>query len=301
MLKKHHRSFYDRYDINDALKFQDFKEFCSKFLASLKVRMLIQGNIIESRALYMTQLIITNMSITKIETSINEKMSEVYQIPLGCSNFKVKSLRQNDKNSVIKNYYQVGRATIQNESLSEFLVSVINEPLFDTLRSHEQLGYGVACTLRKNDGILGILITVEYQENKNSAKVIDLKIEKFLKCFYETLTQISDKDFAAVKRSMVSLKLVADTDLENEVNRNWEEIRNGENLFNKNELEALETEKLSKDLVVNFYENVFLSSKSTRKLSVQVTGDNIKNVQNCSFKDLNEFKQNLILIKLSFN
>lgn len=266
--------------------------------------MLIQGNIIESRALYMTQLIITNMSITKRETSIDENMSEVYQIPLGCSDVKVKSMRQNDKNSVIKNYYQVGKATVQNECLSELLVSVINEPLFDTLRSHEQLGYGVACTLRKNDGILGILITVEYQENKNSANLIDMKIEKFLKCFNETLSQISDKDFAAVKRSMVSLKLLADTDLENEVNRNWEEIRSGENLFNRNELEAFETEKLSKDLVVNFYESVFLSSASTRKLSVQVIGkanDNIKNIQNCSFKDLNEFKQNLILIKLSFN
>lgn len=239
------------------------------------------------------------MSITGVEAAINEKVSQIYQIPLGSSSVKVKSFRQNDKNSVIKNYYQVGKATIQNECLTEFLVCVVSEPLFDTLRSHEQLGYGVACTLRKNEGILGITITVEYQENKNSANVIDMKIEKFLKYFYETLSTISDSDFAAVKRSIVSLKLIADTDLEMEVNRNWDEIRNGENMFDTNELEAAETEKLTKDMVVSFYESIFLSSESSRKLSVQVVGNvngESKNVKSSMLQDLNNFKQNLKLI-----
>lgn len=240
-------------------------------MKSLKAKILIQGNIIESRAMYISQVIINNLKI-KENTEVNtSSLSEIHQIPLGSSYLKVKSMRQNDKNSVVKNYYQVGKATIQNECMAEFLVSVINEPLFDTLRSHEQLGYGVACTLIKNCGVLGVKITVEYQENRNSAEKIDEKIEEFLQNFHKILIEINTDDFLSSKRSIVSLKLIADSELEKEVNRHWEEIRNGENIFDRNELEAFETENLTKDEIVDFYTKTFLSNK--RKLSTQVIGD----------------------------
>lgn len=239
-------------------------------MKSLKARILIQGNIIESRALCISQVIINNLKIRESEDMKSLTAAEIHQIPLGSSYLKVKSMRQNDKNSVVKNYYQVGKASIQNECMAEFLVSVINEPLFDTLRSHEQLGYGVSCTLRRNCGVLGITITVEYQENKNSAEKIDEKIEEFLQNFHKILSEINVEDFSSAKRSIVSLKLIADSELEKEVNRHWEEIRNGDNVFDRNELEAFETENLTKDEIVEFYTKTFLSNK--RKLSVQVIG-----------------------------
>ena len=186
-------------------------------------------------------------------------------------------MRESDKNSVVKNYYQVGKATIHTECMAEFLVSILNEPLFDILRSHEQLGYGVACTLRKNCGVLGITITVEYQ--KNSAEFVDEKIEEFLQNFLKTLTDTKIDEFNSIQKSIVSLKLISDNELEKEVNRSWEEIRSNENLFDRNDLEACETKKLTKDEVVEFYTQTFLSNK--RKLSVQVIGEEkLKNDEN---------------------
>jgi nardilysin len=271
ILKKNHRSFFDRYEIVDSLNYQSFKEFCGNFTESLKAKILIQGNIIESRAHYISQVIINNLKIKENSEYHSLNSSEIHQIPLGSSFLKVKSMRQHDRNSVIKNYYQIGKATIKNECMAEFLVSVINEPLFDTLRSHQQLGYGVACTLRRNNGVLGITITCEYQENINSAEKIDEKIEEFLQNFQTILSGINDKDFTSAKRSIVSLKLLADTELEKEVNRHWEEIRNGEYIFDRSELEAFETENLTKEEIVDFYSNTFQLNK--RKLSVQVKGE----------------------------
>jgi secreted Zn-dependent insulinase-like peptidase len=273
VLKKYHRSFYDRYHDVDSLNFKEFKEFCETFLKSLRVKVLIQGNLIESRAFYISQLILTNLEINGENLQVFENTSSILRIPIGSSYLKINSPRRNDKNCIIKNYYQVGKATIHAECMTEFLVNILNEPLFDTLRSHEQLGYGVACTFRKNCGTLGLIITVEYQENKNSADIIDEKIEDFLRKFYCVLKSLSSDEFSSVKRSIVSLKLIADNELEKEVNRNWNEIRSGENLFDRSELEAFEVDKLMKDEVVDFYIRVFLSHTETRKISVQVTGD----------------------------
>lgn len=64
------------------------------------------------------------------------------------------------------------------------------------------------------------------------------------------------------------MKLFDDTDLEKEVNRNWDEIRNGENCFDRNILEAFEMAKVTKADIIDFYEKTFLSVVDVRKLSV---------------------------------
>lgn len=287
------------------MNYPEFKEFCSSFIKSLKVKILVQGNIDESCANGITQLIITNLSIGKCDTDEKKVCPEIFKIPLGSSYVKVKSLRHNGTNSILKNYYQVGKATIHSECMTEFLVGVINEPLFDTLRSHEQLGYGVACSVRKNGGIVGLLITVEYQENKYSAHVIDEKIEEFLRNFFDKLKAMTDKEFSSVKRSIVSLKLIADSDLEKEVNRNWDEVRTGEYVFDRNILEAFEIERLTRENAIKFYDETFLSTINARKLSVQVIGnacaafkiikslDEEKSSRECFVNDLAKFTENL--------
>lgn len=302
VLKKHHRSFYDRHENVDLLQHQSFKEFHVSLISSLRVKMLVQGNISEQQAMQMTKMIINNLNIESETPLLTENLSEIHKIPIGTSYVKVTSMRHNDLNSIIKNYYQVGKSTIHKECMTEFIVSVLNEPLFDTLRSHEQLGYGVACTLRQNCGVLGITITVEYQENKNSAELIDSKIDEFLTNFVDILKKTSDKDFLSAKHSIVSLKLITDSDLEKEVDRNWGEVRNGEYVFDRNKLEAFEIEKLSKQEIIKFYNKVFLSPNETRKLSVQVKGDGRKNIKmsdddkilrNNFVREINDFKQNL--------
>ena len=42
----------------------------------------------------------------------------------------------------------------------------MDEPVFDVLRTREQLGYNVYVTLRNTFGILGFSITVDFQADK---------------------------------------------------------------------------------------------------------------------------------------
>lgn len=242
------------------------------------MKVLIQGNIVESRAQYVNAMILQNLKLSKsLDNHLQIPSAQVYQLPLGANIIKLHSMRSNnDHNSVIKNYYQIGMGSIKVECLAEFLVSLLTEPLFDILRTHEQLGYGISCCARKNNGMLAITITVEYQENKNSSEIIDEKIEEFLREYESTLNSINDADFSAAKRCFLSSKLSNDTDLEMEVNRNFEEMRNIEVVFNRNELEASAIEGIKKEEIFDFYKRIFISRDSVRKLSTQIIG-NINN------------------------
>jgi nardilysin len=44
--------------------------------------------------------------------------------------------------------------------------NLMEEPVFDVLRTQEQLGYNVYATLRNTFGVLGFSITVDFQVDK---------------------------------------------------------------------------------------------------------------------------------------
>jgi nardilysin len=245
-----------------------FKEFIFKFLKSLKFKVLIQGNFKKSQALEITKNILKNFNDEGL-TFKKMKVGSTNKLPIGNVYLRVKSLLPNDKNSVIKNYYQIGEATSESECLLELVVKIMREPLFNHIRTREQLGYSVSCSSKKDDNILGLSITVESQEKRNSSWIVDSKVENFLKDFSRLLSEVNEEDFEMMKRSIISHKRSNETDLESDVNKNWIEIRESKYHFERNDIEARQMAILKKeDLKIFFIEN-FLSS-NVRKLSTHV-------------------------------
>lgn len=252
-----------------------FKEFIFKFLKSLKFKLLIQGNFTKSQALEVSQCVIKNFN-NEGSTTKKHKNVSTCEIPIGASYLRVKSLLANDKNSVIKNYYQLGTPSMETECLLELLVKVMREPLFNHIRTQEQLGYAVTCSSKKDDNMLGFTITVETQEKRHSSWVVDAKIESFLKDFLPLLEQMSVDDFTIIKRSIIAQKRSPDADLETEVIRNWGEIRENKFQFERGDIEARQLELLRKDDLVMFFRDHFLSG-TERKLSVHVVANEDSN------------------------
>lgn len=248
-----------------------FKEFVFKFMKSLKTKILIQGNFTKPQAIKIVEIVLKNASEEKCLMS-RAKNTVFHEIPLGKSHLRIKSLLPNDKNSVIKNYYQIGHSTIEMECLLELLVKVMREPLFDYIRTKEQLGYSVSCAIKKDENMLGFAIMVETQEKRNPSKTVDQKIESFLKNFSKILEDMNDEDFETIKRSAIEQKWSVDTDLECEVTRNWSEIRESKYQFERNDLEARQLELIRKDDLVVFF-NHHLLPKNVRKLSVQIVAN----------------------------
>lgn len=149
---------------------------------------------------------------------------------------------------------------------------IIEEPLFDILRTKEQLGYHVFCTLRDTFGILGYTITVNAQATKNTTSYVDQRIESFVQAMNKTLKKMSEKKFNKVKRDLIKTKQCTDVVLQEEVARNWVEITGDDYMFDrlKKEIALIETIKIAE--VRKFWEktNILGDEKSHKKLSVQV-------------------------------
>lgn len=271
IVEEDHKFFYDRFMEADKITFEQLKQFSNSFLDQLKVQVLVQGNIERATAIEVTEMIMMNLKCSEIDQSVQLE-SRAREIPIGTNVLRVKSMLPNDKNSTTTNYIQIGPSTIRLQCLIEFIEKVMEEPLFDILRTQEQLGYSVGCSHRMNHGILGLSVTIQSQENKNATTFVDNRIEKFLhENIAQSLKNLSDEDFTTFQTALIKLKNMVEVELESEVNRHWGEISSREYIFNRLELEAQMIAQLTKKDVVDFFNSKVICADA-RKLSIQVIG-----------------------------
>lgn len=109
----------------------------------------------------------------------------------------------------------------------------MEEPLFDNLRTKQQIGYMVQNELSNLFGILAFSITIAFQSSKFTADEVDNRIETFLKNFLKTLKSMSEEEWEETKSSLCSLLSCADLEIGEEVSRNFSEICSDECLFDR--------------------------------------------------------------------
>lgn len=270
MIKSNHKFYFDRFKLIDKIDFNTFKEFINNFTKNLKIKILIEGNFTKLQAQAINDIILRNLACeNKSKSNAGIQRTQTHKIPCGETFLKVKSLLPNDKNSVVKNYYQIDSASVEAQCLLELLVKTIREPIFNKLRTKEQLGYSVSCASKNDNDTLGFSVLIECQEKKNSARLVDAKIEDFLWEFLSILETMNENEFEIVKRSIINQKHAVDIDLESEVVRNWNEIRERKYQFDRCEIEARQIELLNKNSLIIFFKEFVLSS-SRRKLSIHL-------------------------------
>lgn len=192
------------------------------------------------------------------------------QLPQGSHYIRCNVLNDKDCNTVVTNFYQIGPCSVRIESILDLLMMFVEEPLFDSLRTKEQLGYYVASTVRINYGIAGYSITVNSQETKNSAAHVEERIEVFRGKMLEILENMPKEEYKHVKESLIKIKQVVDMSLNEEVSRNWGEITCEEYLFDRKRKEVEVLRTLGKQEIIDFCLNN--ERTNLRKLSIQVIG-----------------------------
>ncbi|PSN38436.1 Nardilysin [Blattella germanica] len=224
--------------------------FAKEFVKSFYIQGLFQGNLTDEQAIEACNKV---KEILMFEPLSPVKFPEirVLEVPLGEQCCRVNSFNTEDTNSTVTNYYQSGLFNLKNYCIVELIVMLMEEPVFDILRTKEQLG----------------------------TEHVDNRIEVFLKKFSKTMKKMKDKELSIVRSSLIRLKKLSDIHLKEEVNRNWEEIASREYMFDrlKKEVAYLENIKLSE--IRKWYHNHVLcgNKKNFRKLSVQVVGKPVSN------------------------
>ncbi|XP_022087201.1 nardilysin-like [Acanthaster planci] len=247
-------------------------EFALRFKEMLFIEGLVQGNLTAEEALGFEESLRTKLGCTPLP-KVQLPKTRVVRLPRGVHVCKVKGFNEEDANSVVTNYYQSGPGTIRQLSIIDVLVTMMEEPCFDVLRTQEQLGYSVYPTCRNSFGIVGFSVTVATQATKFSVSHVEERIDLFLESFLDKMaTPDVENNFKTHVESLITLKQCADNHLGEEVDRNWWEVLNHTYLFDrlKREIEALHSISLQE--AREFLTEHIRGGTHFQKLSTQVVG-----------------------------
>jgi nardilysin len=270
---------YKLYPLHDKVTFADLKEYAETWYKEAKIDMLVQGNILESKV----KDILKKGLSTLVEKPIDKSLlieRRCRELPVGVNYLKVRTLLPDDRNSKVENYYQIEPFSYEIFSRLFILTYLLKEPLFDQLRTQQQLGYSVGITPTGLNDYFAISISVKSQENLNSAKYVDEKIEEFVQISVdEILKGTTEEEFDTLKKSFIKLVSKKDNDLLKETKINWNEINEEEYVFDRRQKLANVLADVTKDQVYEFYQQ-YLRKPNQKKLSIQIVGygDDVSNI-----------------------
>ncbi|CAH2986249.1 unnamed protein product [Chilo suppressalis] len=251
----------------------DLTDFSDRMLDHVYLQVLMQGNIPWYEAIRIAENVQNNLRFEGPSPDELPKF-EVHELPIGERKVRVMSLNPHSTNSIVTNYYQGEATTPKDTATLEVLMMLMEEPVFDMLRTKEQLGYSVFSMMRYTFGVLGFSITVNTQVDKFSVSHVDSRVEAFLKKFARDVRKLNERTLHATRTALVQLKHTTDYELKEEVERNWREITTMDYQFQRLFMEADAIEKITLKDIRSWVENHFSSGNRSqfRKLSVQIMG-----------------------------
>lgn len=138
---------------------------------------------------------------------------------------------RNNVNSACDYYCHVGNN--QDDHLRprlSLLARLAREPVFDILRTKEQLGYLVFSSVRTSTGSMGFRILVQ---SRRSAAFLESRIEAFLESLKRFLRNMSDEDFETTRQGLVSSYAERPKNMQEETSRFWSTVQDGDYDFER--------------------------------------------------------------------
>ncbi|GBG78735.1 hypothetical protein CBR_g27959 [Chara braunii] len=256
---------------------EDLASFVPAMLDQTFTECLAHGNLTEEEAL---ELVKTVQSCLPQKTLRPEHrpVERIVQLTDGVSYvINARAKLDAEENSVVEMYLQMkqdwGKETVRDRAIVDLLEHIIWEPSFDQLRTKEQLGYSVECSVRVTQTVMGLCFRVQSAEYH--PRHVHSRIDAFIEDFRNYLVTMTDEQFSNHQEALISQKLEKDTNLEEESDRHWAQIWDNRYLFNARKLEAQALHELKMKDVLQCYDS-YLSAASTsrRKLAVQIWGKN---------------------------
>ncbi|XP_016452343.2 nardilysin-like isoform X3 [Nicotiana tabacum] len=286
--------------LND-LTLAELKAFIPELLSQLYIEGLCHGNLLEEEALNISNIFRSNFSAQPLPSEMRHKE---YVMCLPAAADLVRDIRVKNKletNSVVELYFQIepeeDTSLIKLKAVTDLFDEFVEEPLFNQLRTKEQLGYVVDCSARVTYRIMGFCFRV--QSSDYDPVYLQGRIDNFIDGVKELLDDLDDKSFESYRSGLIAKLLEKDPSLAYETNRLWGQITDKRYMFDMSEKEAEELRSIQKSDLVEWYHTYLRRpSPKCRRLSVRVWGCNadwkdadspVASVQ--AIKDLTAFKK----------
>nr|XP_018915605.1 PREDICTED: nardilysin-like [Bemisia tabaci] len=254
------------------ISYNDLLNFSRTLLQELKAQCLFQGNISETQA---RDTCVKIQSIFQFDELPKEKIPSLTlcELPVGQYMCSVQSFDKNDVNCLTSEYFQCGVFDLKSSCIIQFFDMIFEEPLFDTLRTKEQLGYDISCCYKDTLGVLGFSVTLISALDKFEPHFVESKLSSFIENFGEELKSISEEAFQESQDSLIKDKMRVFNCLRDEVKFHFDEIKSQDFFFKRHLKEAKQIKELKLSDLTEWYEKyIQADTNMLRKLVIQVVG-----------------------------
>ncbi|KAL0732416.1 hypothetical protein Bca4012_008625 [Brassica carinata] len=245
--------------LND-LSLTDLNSFIPVVCSQIFVEALCHGNLSEDEAVNISNIFKNSLTAEPL--------------PVKCRDVNVKN--KSETNSVVELYYQIEPEEAQSTKMKAMLDlfhEIVEEPLFNQLRTKEQLGYVVKCGPRLTYRIHGFCFCV--QSSKYGPVHLLGRVDNFIKDIEALLEQLDEESFEDYRSGVIARLLEKDPSLLSETNELWSQIVDKRYMFDYSHKEAEELRSIEKKDVIEWYKTFFReSSPKCRRLAVRVWGCN---------------------------
>ncbi|KAK9727334.1 hypothetical protein RND81_05G274200 [Saponaria officinalis] len=260
------------------LSVAELQAFIPKLLSQLYIEALCHGNLLEEEALSISNIFRQYFSVSHIpvETRHGENIlclsSGANVVRDVCAKNKLET------NSVVELYYQIEQESVENsvklKGYSDLFDEIVQEPLFNQLRTKEQLGYVVQCGPRITYRVFGFCFCVQ-SSKYDPAYLLD-RIDNFVDGLKDLLEALDDGSFESFKSGLIARLLEKDPSLTYETDRHWNQVV--DKRYTMFDLAAKEAEVLvniKKSDLIEWYSLYFgKASPKCRRLAIRVWGCN---------------------------
>ncbi|KAL0458892.1 UNVERIFIED_CONTAM: Nardilysin-like [Sesamum latifolium] len=259
------------------LSLADLRVFIPDLLSQLYIEGLCHGNLLEEEALQISQIFRSNFPVQPLPHELRHK-EFVMCLPSCADLFRdVRVKNKLEPNSVVELYFQIepeeGTTLTKLKALTDLFDEIVEEPLFNQLRTKEQLGYVVDCSPRVTYRILGFCFRV--QSSEYNPVYLQERIENFINGLEEMLNGLDNESFENYRNGLMGKLLEKDPSLSYETNRFWGQIVDKRYMFDLSEKEAEELKGVQKGDIINWYRTYLRQpSPKCRRLAVRVWGCN---------------------------
>ncbi|OQR74836.1 nardilysin-like [Tropilaelaps mercedesae] len=268
----------ERREALETLTKQDVVKNARTLCHSAYVEAYVHGNVTSTEALQLVAGLESKLAANPPDRMVEQ----LHAIISGETYVRLLSINPEDKNSRIINYYSYGPAHFYEETMMQFLVTLMEERCFQILRTEQQLGYDTRCSMNNYRGVIGFSVSISPLATKFTLSHVDEKIDEFVDDMVEMVKKLSADEFTAVRDALIKIKLCVDLSMEDEQKRNWNQIVQFQYVFDRNQLEAQFLKILELERFRDWCLRVLPSeNRDRKKLSVQVVGYGKQALEEC--------------------
>lgn len=255
---------------------------CRRLFQQVYVEMLLYGNLDYNEALAfasdITDSICTPFTLPLFTPTKFYPPRQVILTPGIDHVYRLQHPNPDNANCAIDSIYQIGRENLLDRARLAVFAQIVQESLFNQLRTKEQLGYVVYSTPSRSRGVQFFRIIV--QSSVASPEYLEQRICAFWATFRATLLEISPAQFAKYVKAVVKGYTEKPKNQGEEVSELMFEISMHEYVFDRKDRLSQLVQTLHLHDVVDFFDTYIQPGAPTRKkLSVQVYGNTSPVVQ----------------------